>query len=171
MTRFAAYFEEGLALALSLANLGSTYRRGVPVSHREASVAGSVRVTDPQALQHLAQRLRTVLTQPDPATAAALLNELFVEQRAAPQLALEEGHWRLHLHPAHSTDVALDAVKAASGLAALLDQDGWTTLRVCAASRCDDVFHDQSRNRGRRYCSRTCANRVNAEHSRAKRLA
>lgn len=171
MPGFAAYVEEGVTLALSLANLSSAYRRGLPASQDEPLVGGEVRVTDPQALRHLSRRLRTVVTQPDPAVAAALLNEMFVEQRAAPQLALEGGRWRLHLHPAHSTGEALDAVKAASGLAALLDQDGWATLRVCAASRCDDAFHDQSRNRGRRYCSRTCANRINAEHSRATRHA
>lgn len=167
MTGFAAYFEDGLALALHLANLRSACRRGVPVSHRESPEGTGVRVTEPQALRHLSEQLRTIVTEPDQGAAAALLNRLLAEHHAAPQLAPDSGHWRLHLHPARSTNEALDAVKAASGLAALMDQHGWTTLKVCTASRCEDVFQDQSRSRTRRYCSRTCANRINAEHSRA----
>ncbi len=169
MPGFAAYFEDGLALALHLANRGSAYRRGVPVSEREPQEGAGLRVTEPQALRCLSEQLRTIVTEPDQSTAAALLNRMLVEHHAAPQLAPDGGHWRLHLHPVHSTNKALEAVKAASGLAALMDQDGWTMLKVCAASRCEDVFHDQSRNRARRYCSRTCANRINAEHSRANR--
>jgi len=169
MTGFAAYFQDGLALALHLANLRSACRRGFAASHREPPEEAGVRVTEPQALRRLSLQMRTIVTEPDQGAAATLLNRLLAEHDAAPQLAPDGGHWRLHLHPTHSTNEALDAVKAASGLAALMDQHGWTTLKVCAASRCEDVFQDQSRNRTRRYCSRTCANRINAEHSRANR--
>lgn len=171
MTVFAAYFEEGLALALHLANHASGYRRGAPAAQDVLPPAGGTRVTDPESRHGLARRMRTIVTSPGPAHAAELINGLLAEHRAAPELAPEAGCWRLHLHPADSTDAALDAVKAATGLAVLLDQDGWTTLRICAASRCDDVFRDQSRNSTRRYCSRTCANRMNAEHARARRLS
>jgi len=184
MTAFNAYFEQGVALAVDLANLVSAHHRGSRVVEEERRAPASVRVVEPQSLQHLARRIRAIVTASNPAAAAALLNELFTEHRAAPQLAPDgphwraapqlapDGpHWRLHLHPENSTDEALDAVKAASGLAVLLDQDDWAILKVCAASRCDDVFQDHSRNRTRRYCSRTCANRMNAGHARARRLS
>lgn len=170
MVALNAYFEQGVALAVDLANLVGAHRRGTRVVEGERQVPASVRVVEPQPLQHLARRMRTIVTA-SPAAAAALLNELFTEHSAAPQLAPDGPDWRLHLHPENSTDEALDAVKAASGLAVLLDQDDWATLKVCAASRCDDVFQDQSRNLTRRYCSRTCANRINAGHARARRLS
>jgi predicted RNA-binding Zn ribbon-like protein len=171
MTVFEAYFEEGLALALELANLSSAFRRGTPAQHDAPVAAATTRITDPDALHDLAARVRAIVTSPGPAEAAGLINGVLAEHRAACELALTAGRWRLHLHPADSSGAARDAVKAASGLAVLIDGDGWTTLRVCAASRCDDIFRDQSRNSTRRYCSRTCANRMNAEHARARRLS
>ena len=171
MTMFDAYFEEGLSLAVDLANLSSAFRRGAPATHDAPVAARTTRITDPEALHDLSGRVRAIVASPGPAEAAALINGVLAEHAAAPELALTAGRWRLHLHPTDSSVASRDAVKAASGLAVLLDADGWTTLRVCAASRCDDVFRDQSRNSTRRYCSRTCANRMNAEHARARRLS
>lgn len=169
MATFTAYFSEGLTLALALANVSSHERHGVPAGPQDAVHAVAVRVNEPVVLYRLSERLRAIAEQQDPARAVPLLNRLLSDYEAAPELALESpGRWRLHLHPAHATAEALDAVKAASGLAALIDRDGWSTLKGCAASHCDDLFGDQSRNNGRRFCTRTCANRINAQRARAR---
>ncbi|HEY5400209.1 MAG TPA: CGNR zinc finger domain-containing protein [Trebonia sp.] len=44
-------------------------------------------------------------------------------------------------------------------------------LRVCAADDCEDVLVDLSKNRSRRFCSLTCANRVNVAAYRSRRTA
>ena len=41
-------------------------------------------------------------------------------------------------------------------------------LRVCGADDCGDVLVDLSKNRSRRYCSTTCANRTNVAAFRAR---
>lgn len=169
MSSFTAYFDEGLTLALALANVISRERHGLPGCPQDALYAVAVRVSEPVAVRRLSERLRAIAAQQNPAKAVPLLNRLLVDYEAAPELALESpGRWRLHLHPVHATAETLDAVKAASGLAALIDRDGWGTLKGCVASRCEDLFHDQSRNSGRRYCTRTCANRINAQHARVR---
>ena len=42
---------------------------------------------------------------------------------------------------------------------------------VCAADDCDDVVVDLSKNRSRRFCGLTCANRVNVAAYRSRRSA
>ncbi len=42
-------------------------------------------------------------------------------------------------------------------------------LRVCHCDDCHDVLFDLSKNRSRRYCSTTCANRVNVAAFRRRR--
>ena len=44
-------------------------------------------------------------------------------------------------------------------------------LLVCAADDCDDVVVDLSKNRSRRFCGLTCANRVNVAAYRSRRSA
>lgn len=48
-----------------------------------------------------------------------------------------------------------------------LDETG--RLQVCAASDCDGVVIDMSRNRSRRFCSTTCGNREAQAAYRARR--
>jgi predicted RNA-binding Zn ribbon-like protein len=42
---------------------------------------------------------------------------------------------------------------------------------VCAAQNCDSVHVDLSKNRSRRFCSTTCANRVNVAAYRSRQAA
>ena len=53
------------------------------------------------------------------------------------------------------------------GLAELAIAYGAERLHVCRAGDCLKAVADVSRNGTRRYCSRTCANRVNARRHRA----
>ncbi|MDT4918514.1 MAG: hypothetical protein QOH89_3214, partial [Pseudonocardiales bacterium] len=44
-------------------------------------------------------------------------------------------------------------------------------LRVCAASDCEDVLIDLSKNRSRRFCDSGCGNRANVAAYRARLAA
>lgn len=170
MSPFTTYLREGLDLAVALANVTSRHRQGAPAPRGDTATRTAFRVGDAASLQHLSQLVRSIVVHAEPAAAAGQLNDLLRHYRAAPELAPDaSGHWRLHLHPADSDGEALDAVKAATSLAALIDQGEWGSIRTCAAERCDNLFHDESRNHGRRYCTKSCANRMNAAHSRARR--
>lgn len=171
MTAVAAYFEQGLGHALELANSISRHRQGLKVS-ATASVEGAVgiRTTDRAARARIAAKLRAVLDAREPRDAGPLVNELLRTYRAQPELVQNsDGVWRLHLHPPAAELEALDAVKAASGLAVLMDEQRWRDLKQCSASACDDYFLDESPNSTRRYCSRTCANRNAAQAHRDRR--
>lgn len=161
MNMLTAYFDQGARTAVELANARSPFRRGVAVE------------TDPTtsaALRSLQTALRTILDADEPAAAAAGINALLHAAAAAPVLQADaEGRWRMHLHSPHADALSRCTVKAATGLATLLDDDAWDTVKSCAAERCDDFFLDRSRNGSAKYCSRTCANRVNARLHRQRR--
>lgn len=172
MSALTDYTEEGLALAVALANVGSRNRQGNSASPTQALAHVPVRIGDPDGLQRAAHQLRLILAAEAPVQAAPLINRLLRHQQARPELAPDPaGHWRLHLHPRGASAEALDLVKAASGLAVLIDEGRWAIIRQCNADRCDDFFLDQSRNTTRRYCSRTCANRVNAHLHRQRQAS
>jgi predicted RNA-binding Zn ribbon-like protein len=44
-------------------------------------------------------------------------------------------------------------------------------LQTCAAADCDDVLVDLSKNRSRRFCGTSCANRTNVAAYRARKRA
>ena len=63
------------------------------------------------------------------------------------------------------------AVDAAMAFADVIRVGEFGRLRVCAADDCEDVLVDLSKNRSRRFCSLTCANRVNVAAYRSRRTA
>ena len=60
------------------------------------------------------------------------------------------------------------AVEAAMAFIDVVRQGELDRLQVCGADDCGDVLVDLSKNRSRRYCSTTCANRVNVAAFRAR---
>jgi predicted RNA-binding Zn ribbon-like protein len=60
-------------------------------------------------------------------------------------------------------------VRAVKELLDLAAAGKWERIHYCAASPCRDVFVDESRPGRRQFCSTTCANRVHATASRARR--
>ncbi|GAA1669463.1 CGNR zinc finger domain-containing protein [Fodinicola feengrottensis] len=60
-------------------------------------------------------------------------------------------------------------VRAVGELMDLAAAGKWERIHHCAASPCRDVFVDESRPGRRQFCSTTCANRVHASTSRARR--
>lgn len=104
--------------------------------------------------------------------AVALVNTLLRDASALPQLVKHDG-WEYHIH-ATSPDAPLAdrmAVDAAMAFADVIRSDELARLRLCAALDCDDVLVDLSKNRSRRFCSLTCANRVNVAAYRSRRSA
>jgi hypothetical protein len=104
--------------------------------------------------------------------AAELVNTLLREFGALPQLLKHDG-WEYHIHAATPDAPLADrmAVDAAMAFADVIRVGELARLRVCAAPDCDDVVVDLSKNRSRRFCSLTCANRVNVAAYRSRRAA
>jgi predicted RNA-binding Zn ribbon-like protein len=94
---------------------------------------------------------------------AAALNPLLA---AAPTALRPVGDgWAVALAPAAGVADWLGA-HAARGVAEVAVAYGVERLHVCGADDCLCAVVDVSRNATRRYCSRTCANRVNARRHR-----
>jgi predicted RNA-binding Zn ribbon-like protein len=112
-----------------------------------------------EAVRALRPVLRELLTAERDA-AAELVNTLLADARALPQLRRHDGlDWHIHAVP---LDAPLDrrvAVEAAMAMIDVIRADELSRLSVCADGRCEGLVLDLSRNRSRRFCSTTCANR------------
>jgi predicted RNA-binding Zn ribbon-like protein len=104
--------------------------------------------------------------------AAALVNTLLKDANALPQLVKHDS-WGYHVHATSARAPLADrmAVDAAMAMADVIRAGALERLRVCAADDCQDVLVDLSKNRSRRFCSVTCANRVNVAAYRSRRGA
>ena len=111
------------------------------------------------ALRALRPVLRELLTA-DRDRAAALVNAMLADAGALPQLLRHDGlDWHIHAVPA---DAPLDrrvVVETAMAMVDVIRADELSRLSVCADDRCGGLVLDLSRNRSRRFCSTTCANR------------
>jgi predicted RNA-binding Zn ribbon-like protein len=112
-----------------------------------------------EALRALRPVLRELLTA-ERDRAAALVNSLLAEARAVPQLRRHDGlDWHIHAVPADAPLERRVAVEAAMAMVDVIRADELSRLSVCADDRCEGLVLDLSRNRSRRFCSTTCANR------------
>jgi predicted RNA-binding Zn ribbon-like protein len=104
--------------------------------------------------------------------AVRLVNTLLRDANALPQLVRHD-EWEYHIHATSPQAPLADrmAVDAAMAFADLIRFGELGRLRYCAAGDCDDVLVDLSKNRSRRFCSLTCANRVNVAAYRSRRSA
>ena len=123
------------------------------------------------ALQALRPVLRELLTA-DRDRAAELVNGMLADARALPQLMRHDGlDWHIHAVPA---DAPLDrrvVVETAMAMVDVIRADELSRLSVCADARCGGLVLDLSRNRSRRFCSTTCANRNAVAAYRARSRA
>jgi predicted RNA-binding Zn ribbon-like protein len=121
------------------------------------------------ALRALRPVLRELLTA-DRDRAAELVNAMLAEADALPQLVRhDELDWHIHAVP---RDAPLDrrvAVETAMAMVDLIRTDELSRLSLCADDHCAGLVLDLSRNRSRRFCSRTCANRNAVAAYRARR--
>jgi predicted RNA-binding Zn ribbon-like protein len=130
-------------------------------------------VAELEELRALRPVLRELLTA-ERDTAAALVNALLAEARAVPQLRRHDGlDWHIHAVPADAPLARRVAVEAAMAMVDVIRADEHSRLSVCADQRCEGLVLDLSRNRSRRFCSTTCANRnaVAAYRERGRRQA
>ena len=124
-----------------------------------------------EAVRALRPTLRTLLTATRD-EAAELVNALLADARAVPQLRRHDGlDWHIH---AVASDAPLDRrvmVETAMAMIDLIRADELSRLSICADAHCEDIVLDLSRNRSRRFCSTTCANRnaVAAYRARGRR--
>lgn len=104
--------------------------------------------------------------------AVDLVNTLLREGSALPQLVRHDG-WSYHVHATPPDAPLADrmAVDAAMAFTDVIRAGELDRLRVCAAGTCDNVLVDLSRNRSRRFCATTCANRVNVAAYRSRLAA
>jgi len=111
------------------------------------------------ALRALRPVLRELLTA-DRDRAAELVNAMLAEADALPQLVRHDGlDWHIHAVP---RDAPLDrrvVVETAMAMVDVIRTDELSRLSLCADDRCGGLVLDLSRNRSRRFCSTTCANR------------
>jgi len=174
---FAHDTEVALAAAAALVNTDQPDREDLPdVAALEAFVArwgwtGSRRGdrTELEQVRALRPRLRRLWALDEDDLAAAV-NGMLRDAHALPQLVAHDT-WGYHLH-ATAPDAPLAdrmAVEAAMAFVDVVRQGELDRLRVCDAGDCSDVLVDLSKNRSRRYCGTSCANRVNVAAFRARR--
>ena len=124
-------------------------------------------------LRALRPVLRELLTA-DRDRAAGLVNAMLADAGALPQLVRHDAlDWHIHAVP---SDAPLDrrvVVESAMAMIDVIRADELSRLSVCADDRCGGLVLDLSRNRSRRFCSTTCANRnaVAAYRARSRRKA
>ena len=124
-----------------------------------------------ESLRALRPVLRELLTA-DRDRAAERVNVLLAEAQAVPQLRRHDGlDWHIHAVPADAPLERRVVVEVAMAMIDLIRADELSRLSVCADERCDGLVLDLSRNRSRRFCSTTCANRnaVAAYRARGRR--
>ena len=122
---------------------------------------------DTRALTVAATAMRQVfeaVARDDLPAAAVVVNDLMATTGARPQLdpIRDGGGWHVHFHGRDDSLAVGWAAGCATGLALAIGSGLAGRLGVCAASRCDRVFVDVSRNASKRFCSLACQNRTKA---------
>jgi predicted RNA-binding Zn ribbon-like protein len=104
--------------------------------------------------------------------AVEIVNAMLREFHALPQLVRHDDFgYHVHATSPHAPLAERMAVDAAMAFSDVIRLGELDRLGVCAASDCSDVLVDLSKNRSRRFCDATCANRMNVAAFRARRAA
>lgn len=179
---FASYTDASVALMVELAN---TYdlkrtppeRLSTPADlreflHRHRMLGPNpVDAQDLEDVRGLRDEIRAVFAAADEEVALDRLNAVLAAARVVPRVVSRGGgHRELFFAPAEAPLARRVACDAGIGLAMMLTEHA-DRLKTCAADPCRNVFVDLSRNRSRRWCSETCAARVNVAAYRARRAA
>jgi predicted RNA-binding Zn ribbon-like protein len=117
----------------------------------------------------LREPLRRLLTAPRD-EAVDIVNEVLETANAVPRLVRHGSYdWHIHAVPNDAPLAVRIQIEAAMGMVDVIRSDETSRLGVCADDSCDDVVLDLSRNRRKRYCSTTCANRNAVAAYRSRR--
>lgn len=177
---FTNYRDEAAGLAAALVNTvgsitGTDYMSDLG-SFRDFLVSNGLeadRVTekDLEGAHAVRDGLRRVFLASSDEDVAVALNELLARAGARPEVTVHDGVWHLHYVDEKAPIADRLAIVAAMGLATVVAELGRERLGLCGADDCKDVFVDTSRNRSRRYCTDTCATRMNVAAYRARKQA
>ncbi|MFK3677784.1 CGNR zinc finger domain-containing protein [Microbacterium sp. NPDC090218] len=122
------------------------------------------------SLRRLRPRLRAMLLAPRDEMAAHV-NDALAESRLTPRLRRHDGaDWHLHAVADDHPLAERVLIETAMAMIDVIRADEGSRLTVCADDTCLAIALDLSRNRSKRYCSTTCANR-NAVAAYRARLA
>ncbi|OON82149.1 CGNR zinc finger domain-containing protein [Streptomyces tsukubensis] len=135
------------------------------------SDTGTLRERDLTAVRDIRGRFTEVFGARNPASAAALINELVAAAGTTPRLTDHDGYaWHVHYFAPGASVADHLAADCGMALSFIVVADERERLRRCEAPDCRRAFVDLSRNRSRRYCSsRTCGNRLHVAAYRARR--
>jgi predicted RNA-binding Zn ribbon-like protein len=148
---------------LTIAQVDAWYARHRYTGRRDRNDA---ELTDLRAIRPV---LRQVLTA-DRATAAEMVNRMLADARAMPRLVRHDGiDWHFHAVSPDEPLVRRVLVETAMAMADVVRGDEMSRLAICADDTCAGIVLDLTRNRSRRFCSTTCANRVAVAAYRARR--
>lgn len=126
--------------------------------------------TDVRLVQSVVERWLTVVDATTDQERADRLNALLSEYAAYPRLTDHSGTgWHVHYRDAQQPLGRVVAALVTVGTALHLAGRGMHRLGRCAATDCDGVVVDVSRNGRQRYCSPACANRDAVRRHRARK--
>ncbi len=112
-----------------------------------------------EAVRALRAPLRALLTAPRD-EAVGIINDMLASANAVPQLVRHEPYdWHIHAVPLDAPLATRILVESAMAMIDVIRADETSRFGICADDTCDDLVLDLSRNRRKRYCSTTCANR------------
>jgi len=126
--------------------------------------------TELEEVRSLREPMRALLTTCAGELPGAV-NTILRDNEAVPQL-VEHGQWGWHLHATPGTaPVAVRIrVETAMALVDLIRRGEAERVKVCAATDCDAVLVDFSKNRSKRFCDvGNCGNRTNVTAYRARK--
>ncbi|GLU46229.1 CGNR zinc finger domain-containing protein [Nocardiopsis ansamitocini] len=163
----------GVGAFLSAQLLNSTDRRASALSVILAAHGISNPVIDDEQAERLAlwtERLRPVFGEQDLQHQITVVNELLADTATGVRVSTHDGGTTPHLHYVSQELETVQRVSAtmAGALAVAVCGAGGNRLGCCVREGCELVFVDTSRNGRRRFCSVSCANRVNVAAHRAR---
>lgn len=179
---FASYTDASVALMVELVNtydvkrspaeqLGTAADLRDFLDRHQMLGPNVVDDTDLTEVRLLRDQIRAVFSAEDEDLALSRLNMVLAAAGVVPRVVRTGGgHRELFFAPAEAPLARRVACDAGIGLAMMLTEHP-DRLKTCAADPCRNVFVDQSRNRSRRWCSESCAARVNVAAYRARRAS
>ncbi|MGN7979195.1 CGNR zinc finger domain-containing protein [Microbacterium sp. 22195] len=124
-----------------------------------------------QTLRELRPRLRGMLLAPRDEMVAHV-NTALADVTLTPRLTRHDAaDWHLHAVADDHPLAERILVETAMALIDVIRADEGSRLDVCADADCQAIALDLSRNRSKRYCSTTCANRNAVAAYRARRAS
>jgi hypothetical protein len=121
------------------------------------------------SLQSLRPRLRAMLLAPRD-DMVVLVNDALDESTLTPHLVRHDGtDWHLHAVADERPLAERILIETAMALIDVIRTDEGSRITVCDDDTCEALALDLSRNRSKRYCSATCANRNAVAAYRARR--